>query len=168
MYSVQLTVSDDDGGSDTKRASGKVVVVDPNAGWITGGGWINSPAESYAAAPSVAGKLTFNVLARYEGDTPVGSVDFKLSTAKLDFCSRSVAWLMVSGGSATLEGLGTLNGAGDYGFSLTVSDGNVDAARIRVWKRSSGAVVFDSQPGTPVDADALTRLGGGSVQIHSY
>ena len=168
MYSVQLTVSDDDGGSDTKRATGKVVVVDPNAGWITGGGWINTPADAYSAAPSVAGKLAFNVLARYEGETPVGSVDFKLSAAKLDFRSTSVAWLMVSGGGATLEGQGKLNGAGDYGFSLTVSDGNADAARIRVWKQSSGALVFDSQPGAPVDADALTRLGGGSVQIHSY
>ena len=44
-----LEVTDKDGGTDTIVASTYVVVYDPSAGFVTGGGWINSPAGAYAA-----------------------------------------------------------------------------------------------------------------------
>jgi PKD repeat protein len=164
VYGVQLTVRDDDGDSDTRKASGQVVVVDPLAGWITAGGWINSPAGAYCAAASTAGKLAFSLSARYEGanDRPSGSVDFKLNVGKFDFHSTSLDWLVVSNGDATVEGRGTLNGGGDYRFSVTTRSGDADEIRVRVWKRSTGALVYDSRPGS----ESLTTLGGGSIQVH--
>jgi hypothetical protein len=168
MYRVQLTIRDDDGDSDTKQASANVVVVDPNGGWITGGGWINSPVGAYPTASTAAGKLTFDFVARYQGssETPIGSATIKLNSAKLDFRSTSFDWLMVSDGGARLEGRGTMNGVSDYGFSLTVTDGSGDGFRFRLWKRSTGEVVYDSQPGSALDSGALTPIGGGSIQIH--
>ena len=42
IYTIVVTVADDDGGSNS--ASTSVVVFDPNGGFVTGGGWIDSPA----------------------------------------------------------------------------------------------------------------------------
>src|SRR5947207_13665419 len=50
--SVTLTVRDDDTAS-CQSVFQYVVVYDPSAGFVTGGGWINSPARAYAAAPAL-------------------------------------------------------------------------------------------------------------------
>ncbi len=51
VYTITLTVTDDDSGvSNTLKIM--VSVYDPNGGgFVTGGGWINSPANSYAGRP---------------------------------------------------------------------------------------------------------------------
>jgi hypothetical protein len=170
VYAVQLTVSDDDGDSDTEIATGQVVVYDAAGGWITGGGWINSPSGAYVPAASVSGKLTFGFVARYQSSSvaiPSGNAEFKLNLAKLDFRSTTLDWLVVSGSTAHLEGSGTLNGAAGFGFSLRVTDGAPDAIRIRIWNRVTGAVVYDNQPESPPDSEVVTPLGGGSIQIHT-
>ncbi|MCA1684344.1 MAG: PKD domain-containing protein, partial [Actinobacteria bacterium] len=38
IYLVSVTVTDDDGGSDTETAAAYIVIYDPNAGFVTGGG----------------------------------------------------------------------------------------------------------------------------------
>jgi PKD repeat protein len=168
VYVVRLTVTDDDGGSDTKRSSGQVVIYDPNAGWITGGGWINSPANACPSSGGAAGKLSFSFASKYESASspPTGNADFKLNQGKLDFHGTSLDWMVVANNSARIEGRGTLNGGGDYGFSLEATDGTVDEIRIRIWRRSTGAVVYDNQPGSPIGTSTLTPLGGGSIQVH--
>ena len=165
VYTVQLTVRDDDGDSDTKKASGQIVVVDPSAGWVTGGGWINSPLGAYAASTTSSGKLAFEFAARYQasGTTPTGTVYLKLNVGKLELRSTSLDWLAVSGADALLQGCGTLNGVSGYAFSLAMTDGGEDRIRVRVWKRSTGALVYDSQ----TDSDAQSILGGGSIQLHT-
>ena len=169
VYTIQLTVSDDDGGTDAKLATGQVVIYDASAGWLTGGGWIASPAGALASAPTSTAKLTFGFVARYAATstTPTGDAEFKLSIGKLDFRSTSFDWLVVGNASAALQGHGTLNGAGDYAFAVVAVDGATgDAIRIRIWNRFSGAVVYDNRPGEPLDASATTVLGGGSIQFH--
>ena len=169
VYAIQLTVRDDDGGSDTKLASGQIVVYDAAAGSLTGGGWIVSPVGANTIAPTTTGKLTFGFVARYQpGSTiPTGNAEFKLSVGKLDFRSTSLEWLVVGETRAQLQGRGTVNGGGDYAFSVVAFDGGSgDAVRIRIWHRVSGAVLYDSRPGEPFDAETLTALGGGSVQLH--
>jgi len=170
VYTVRLTVLDDDGDSDTEVATGQVVVYVASAAWITGGGWIDSPAGAYTPAASVTGKLTFEFVARYQSSSasnPSGNSKFELSLGKLDFESSALDWLIVSGSSARLQGSGTLNGAGDYGFSLFATDGAPDAIRIRIWNRLTGVVVYDNKPGLPTDSDDVTSLGGGSIQVHA-
>ena len=169
VYLVQVTVMDDDGGSDTKLATGPIVVYDAAAGWVTGGGWISSPSGAYTPSPTIAGKLTFGFVARYQsGSTPDGNAEFKLNLGKLDFRSRSLDWLVVGDGVAQLRGRGTVNGGGDYGFAVIAIDGGPpDAIRIRIWDRQSGTILYDNRPGEPLVDDAVTALGGGSIQLHN-
>jgi PKD repeat protein len=169
VYAIQLSVSDDDGGSDMKVATGQVVVYDASAGWVTGGGWIASPAGALAASPTTAAKLTFGFVARYQAmsTTPSGNAEFKLSVGKLDFRSTSLDWLVVGESTAQLQGRGTLNGSGDYSFAVVAVDGEIaDAIRIRIWNRATGALVYDNRVGDPLDA--TTPLSGGSVQLHDH
>ena len=168
VYAIQLTVRDEDGGSDTRLASGQVVVYDASAGWVTGGGWIVSPAGAFADAPALTGKLTFGFVARYQASTaPDGYAEFKLNVGKLDFRSTALDWLVVNGSTAQLQGRGTLNGTGGYAFEVLAIDGaSSDAVRIRIWNRETGVVVYDNQRDEPLDSDAATPLGGGSVQLH--
>ena len=67
---------------------------------------------------------------------------------------------------------GTINGAGDYAFQLTATDGQANGGegtnrfRSKIWDKSGGGVIYDNQPGASDDADATTALGGGSIVIH--
>jgi hypothetical protein len=47
-----------------------------------------------------------------------------------------------------------------------VIDSEDDLIRIKIWELGTKAVIYDSQPGTPTDADPVTTLGGGSIVIH--
>src|SRR5207248_3436906 len=60
VYVVKMTVKDkcDQVAVATQVAgiTAYVVVYDPSAGFVTGGGWIASPAGAYAADPTLTGK----------------------------------------------------------------------------------------------------------------
>src|SRR5204863_8125389 len=70
VYTVKLTVNDSCGGSGTATQIGGmdllVVVYDPSSGFVTGGGWINSPVGAYVANPSLTGKANFGFIAIYD------------------------------------------------------------------------------------------------------
>src|SRR5258708_32684200 len=59
IYKVTLTISDNCGGSGgADKIAGidlLVVVYDPAAGFVTGGGWIDSPSGAYLRSPSPTG-----------------------------------------------------------------------------------------------------------------
>ena len=170
VYSIRLTVRDKDGGSDTKLSSAPIVVFDPAGGRLTGGGWVASPAGAVAFAPTAAGKLTFSLNARYEpgSSIPTGKAELNLTVGKLEFRSTSLDWLVATEASAQLQGRGTVNGRGDYAFSVVAIDGqSTGAVRIRIWHRPSGTLLYDSRPGAPLDETGVTALGGGSIQLHA-
>ena len=170
VYSIRLTVRDKDGGSDTKLSSAPIVVFDPAGGRLTGGGWVASPAGAVAFAPTAAGKLTFSLNARYEpgSSIPTGKAELNLTVGKLEFRSTSLDWLVATEASAQLQGRGTVNGSGDYAFSVVAMDGqSTGAVRIRIWHRTSGTLLYDSRPGAPLDETGVTALGGGSIQLHA-
>ena len=142
---------------------------------MTGGGWINSPAATFAANPTLTGKATFSFNSRYEdGKTvPTGDLDFQFKAANISLKGTSYDWLVISGARAQCQGSGTVNGSGNYGFIVTVGDGKrpggdgTDRARLKVYDKNKGnAIVYDSQPGAPDNADPTTALGGGSIVIH--
>jgi hypothetical protein len=143
-----------------------------NGAWVTGGGWINSPAGAVVADPSLTGKATFGFVSKYEHDSnvPTGQTEFQLRMANLNFHSRGYDWLIVSGARAQYKGSGTINGQGDYGFILTVLDsqnsGGTDKVRMKIWDKVSGAVVYDNQMGASNQANPTTSLGGGNIMIH--
>ena len=72
----------------------------------------------------------------------------------------------MAGQRAQVKGSGTINGTGSYGFLLTAVDGSNDTFRIKIWDKSSNAVVYDNQVGGADDAEPTTTLGGGQIVIH--
>jgi len=173
IYTVQLTVSDDDGGSDDAVYQ-YVVVYEPSGGFVTGGGWIQSPAGAYAANPALAGRASFGFNSRYQkgAEVPTGQTQFQFRVADLEFHSTSYQWLVVAGAKAQYKGWGTINGAGNYGFLLTGIDGQqqggggVDRFLIKIWDVATGQIVYDNRMDVPDDSSDATTIGGGSIVIH--
>ena len=174
IYTVTLTVTDKDGDTGTSTFE-YVVVYDPSGGFVTGGGWITSPAGAYAPDPQMEGRATFGFISRYRPGrtTPDGNTQFQFRAARLNFHSTEYEWLVVGGHRAQYKGSGTINGEGDYGFMLTAIDGNLtdsqayDSFRIKIWDKTSGDIVYDNQTGKSDSGDDATQLGGGSIVIHS-
>ena len=63
IYTLRLTVTDE-AGNNGQATFEYVVIYDPSAGFVTGGGWINSPAWAYPANSSLSGKATFGFVSR--------------------------------------------------------------------------------------------------------
>jgi hypothetical protein len=151
-----------------------VAVFDPSAGFVTGGGWITSPPQAYAADRSLTGKATFGFVSKYKKgqSTPDGETEFQFHAAGFNFKSTSYEWLVIAGAKAQYKGSGTINGSGDYFFMLTAVDGDLkakgspDLFRIKVWNKTTLAVIYDNALGVPDTSDPVTSLGGGSIQIH--
>jgi PKD repeat protein len=176
VYTVGVRVTDGDlQGSRTSASDvpAYVVVYDPSAGFVTGGGWIDSPEGAYTPRPTLSGKATFGFVAKYlpGARTPSGNTEFHFKAASFEFRSASYEWLVVAGARGQFKGTGTINGAGNYGFLLTAIDGQVnggggaDRFRIKITDPATGAVVYDNQMGQGDDSPSATALGGGSIQI---
>jgi hypothetical protein len=170
IYIVTLTVTDKDGDADTATYE-YVVVYDPSGGFVTGGGWINSPAGASTLHPDAVGKANFGFVSKYKkGATiPEGETEFQFKAGNLNFHSSSYEWLVVAGTKAIYKGEGTVDGAGNYGFMLSAIDGNKvpDKFRIKIWDKNSGdSIVYDNQIGDSETADPSTEIAGGSIVVH--
>jgi predicted extracellular nuclease len=161
IYEVCLTVTDDGGLSDT--ACTTAVIYDPNGGFVTGGGWIDSPAGAYRPDTNLAGKANFGFVAKYQGNgtNPVGNTEFQAGADNLNFHSTGYEWLIVdaNGANALYKGSGTINGQGSYGFMVWAGDGSPDTFRIKIWNGTDESdVVYDN--------GVQQAMGGGSIVIH--
>jgi PKD domain len=171
VYTVGVTVTDDDTGATTSKYE-FVVVFDPSAGFVTGGGWIMSPQGAYTAGPTLSGKANFGFVSKYKkgASVPEGQTEFQLHFASFNFHSSAYQWLVVSsnGTKAQFKGDGTLNGSGGYGFLLTAYDSAPDRFRIKIWNKATSAVVYDNRIGTSEDIDTADpqEIAGGSIVIH--
>ena len=173
VYTVVLTITDKDGNSG-QSVFEYVVVYDPADGFVTGGGWIDSPAGAYPADPTLTGKANFGFVSKYKKGTtkPTGNTQFNYHAGDLKFHSTNYQWLVVTGPHAKFKGSGTINGDSDYGFMMTATDGQqnggggVDRLRIKIWVKSTGAIIYDNQIGDAEDSNASDAIEGGSVVIH--
>jgi len=173
VYTIRLTVTDKDGDSGGAIFE-YVVIYDPEGGFVTGGGWIDSPAGAYTPDLSLTGKATFGFVAKCKkgADVPTGQTQFQFKVADLNFHSTEYQWLVVAGPQAKFKGVGTINGEGEYGFMLTAIDAKLtpsteaDKFRIKIWDKDTDQVVYDNLLGAADDADPTTELGGGSIVIH--
>ncbi len=182
VYTLGVSVSD--GSLPGTRSSeldvpAYIVAYDPAAGFVTGGGWINSPIGACrwtgcSADGSTIGKATFGFVSRYQkgANVPTGNTEFQFKAAGLSFSSTSYQWLVVAGSKAQYKGEGTINGSGSYDFLLTAIDGDLpggggaDRFRIKIWDKVSGGVIYDNKIGSLEDSSDTTALGGGSIVIH--
>ena len=174
VYTVILTVIDDDGGSDVAIYQ-YVVVYDPNSGFVTGGGWINSPEGAYTPDPSLTGKATFGFVSKYKKgqQKPTGNTEFQFHAADLNFHSKDYDWMVIAGPKAMYKGNGTINGDGNYGFMLSAIDEeltpstDVDLFRIKIWdKDNDDEIIYDNQLGDTEGDNPTTEIGGGQIKIH--
>jgi hypothetical protein len=172
VYTITLTVKNNVGGSG-QSVFQDVVVYNPSAGFVTGGGWFNSPAGAYAANTSLTGQANFGLNAKYlSGSTvPTGNTEFQFPAANLNFHATSYDWLVITTNQAQYQGSGTINGAGNFGFLVTAQDNGgatPDLFRMKIWdKNNNNAVVYDTQPGAANTAAPTKALGGGRIQVHT-
>ena len=163
VYAVMVTVTDDDEGiSNTQTV--QIVVYDPNGGFVTGGGWIQSPEGAYQADETLTGKATFGFVSKYQKGqpTPAGNTEFQFKAGNLNFHSESYDWLVIAGPKAMYKGTGTINGTGEYGFMLSATDSDPDLFRIKIQDKSTNNVIYDNKQ----DGEDGTELGGGQIVIH--
>ncbi len=174
IYQINLTVTDDDLGSNYS-VSNYVVIYDPEGGFVTGGGWINSPVGAYTFDSELTGKATFGFVSKYKkgATVPTGVTQFNFQVADLNFHSDTYQWLVIAGSKAKYKGTGTINGEGNYGFMLTAIDAeltpstDVDLFRVKIWdKDNNDEIVYDNMLGEEDTAEPTTELQGGSIKIH--
>jgi hypothetical protein len=175
VYTINVCVKDSLSASGCAQVW--IVVYDASAGYVTGGGWINAPATSYTADPTLSGRANFGFNSKYKAgaSTPTGETEFNFQVGNLNFHSSVYSWLVVSGFKSQYKGTGTINGAGKYSFTLTAYDGDltggggVDKFRIRITDdNNANAVVFDNRILSPTDIDTADpqAIAGGSIVIH--
>ena len=85
---------DDDGGIGARSSAHDVpafvVVYDPTGSFVTGGGWIESPAGALWTT-DVSGKASFGFVAKYKhgASTPSGNTEFQFKAGDLSFKSTA-------------------------------------------------------------------------------
>lgn len=177
VYDVTLTLTDSTGKSAAVTKS--VVAYDPAGGFVTGGGWINSPVGAYRADQTKSGRASFGFVSKYKkgAAVPSGETEFVFSTVGLNFFSSQYDWLVIGGARAQYKGVGTINGRSGYKFMLTAVDGNLiakgtsDRFRIKIWhsdEDGNDVVDYDNQIDTSTVGGNSegTVIGGGSIVIH--
>ena len=160
VYSPTVSVTDDRGLTDSGDASALLVIYDPDGGFVTGGGWFDSPAGAYSNDRALAGKATFGFVSKYKKGTtvPTGNTEFQLKASDLNFTSTDYDWLVVTGSNyARFKGTGTINGEGEYTFMIWAGDRNPDTFRIKIYNDTG--VVYDN------GVDQAIR--GGSIVVHN-
>jgi hypothetical protein len=143
-----------------------VVVYDPTAGFVTGGGWFNSPAGAYKEDLSLQGQATFGFVSRYKkgAAVPTGNTAFEFQAGDLGFRSTSYDWLVVKGSNqASFKGSGTINGEGKYKFIVWAGDGAPDTFRIRIWDE----VEETAEEIDIYDNGVDQAINGGSIVIRT-
>jgi hypothetical protein len=158
-----------------------IPVYDPNDSFVTGGGWINSPAGAMPGALTAVGKANFGFVSKYKkGSSQVdGNTEFQFNAGNVNFKStmHESGSLVISGGKATYRGTGTINGQAGYKFMVVAIDGdwnsqtNPDQFRIKITSSTGGTVFYDNKIGSDDNSADATILGnngqgGGSIVIH--
>lgn len=172
IYTVKVTVTDDDGGAG-EAVFQYVVVYDPAAGFVTGGGFIVSQAgwcRLDDLCAGAEGKANFGFVSKYKrgATVPTGSTEFNFSAGRLNFHSSVYDWLVVTGSNyARFKGSGTINGAHapdgrPFKFLVWAGDRVPDTFRIRIWwENALGGEVLVYDNGFD------QAIAGGSIQIHA-
>ena len=173
VYNLRVRGADEMGNVASEKTV-ILVVYDPENGFVTGEGWLDSPQGAFADNPSLAGKSSFKFLVKYEkgANVPSGQTSFIFSPAGMTFKGASYDWLVISGYEAICKGSGTINDTGNYGFELFGIDEKIkgeagmDKFRLRIWEKATGKTIYDNGLGGPDSIAPTTSISDGSVNIH--
>lgn len=155
FYAISMIVTDKDGAASNTATYEYVIVYDPNGGFVTGGGWINSPAGEF----SIEGKAAFELSAKYKKGASLPGGEFVFQVKGFNFASTAYEWLVVAGKTAFLKGAGTVNSEGTYSFMLTVVDDDPDTFQLKIWQNTDAGeiILYDNGSAQP--------LGGGNISV---
>ncbi|MFD2513094.1 SBBP repeat-containing protein [Pontibacter locisalis] len=172
VYKLSVTYGGTD-GCPTKTVTKFVHVFDPAAGFVTGGGWSDFPANAAFELMQREGKAHWSFVAKYKkGDVTEGAFLLKVNDYTFHSTSIKDGSLVIAGDKAYFQGQGTLtyrNNSGklisdtrSFGYLIAAIDAqylqkskgqkkkNSDKLRILIWvidkEKTQGAIVFDSQP----------------------
>ncbi|MBI9045017.1 MAG: hypothetical protein JEZ06_11055 [Anaerolineaceae bacterium] len=175
VYTLNLMVNDAAGKTTTAEYQ-YIVIFDPEGGFVTGGGWIESPLNAYAEDPMMTGRANFGFVSKYQkgANIPSGQTEFHFKVADFKFQSSSYDWLVIAGSKSQFKGVGMINGEGTYKFILTAIDADlneedsflIDRFRIKIWNIETEEIIYDNQMGEEDDSDSSTEISGGSIVIH--
>jgi hypothetical protein len=186
MFTINVTVTDDDGGSDAKSVM--VIVYDPDGPFMNADGSIPSPAGAFTGNPGFVGEERFHLEGHYHhlSDVPTGNAQTWLpgTNFRLEPGSVGLDWMVVTpDGKIAVRGTGTLQGQpGAYGFVFYGYDGctgrstrcqpGPDRFRIVVWSLSASpnpgaGTIYDNRPqaGYDIDVAEPQALRSGLVLI---
>ena len=182
---VEICVAGTDAAGNTSDPECLTLEVsEPGDGFVTGGGFVLPPdiVCSWSDACDAAdGKVSFGfvVKSKRKSSVPRGNLQLNFQHGGFRFHARTFEWLLTDDARASFQGSGRINGEGDYGFRVELLDAGRhcehrehraadgrDRLRIRIWERTSGAIVFDTEPGHTLDAEPTTPLAGGQIVIH--
>jgi PKD repeat protein len=177
VYQVALTVRNACGQTASAYYE-YVVVYDPAGGYVTGRGAIASPINSALLFMKVGGTARFGFVAKYaKGSTTQvdGTTGFEFKAGNMAFESTALTAmrLVIAGERANYKGVGTINGAGNYGFLVAAIDGDYnkgtgpDRFRIKIWDISTDAVVYDNQAGADENDPAATAISSGVIMVQT-
>ncbi|MCJ7659477.1 MAG: hypothetical protein MUO67_10035 [Anaerolineales bacterium] len=141
-----------------------MAIYDPSGGFVTGGGWFDSPENAYKPDPTLTGKATFGFVSKYKkgANVPEGNTEFQFHAGDLNFHSTSYDWLVVAGTKAMFKGTGTINGTDEYKFMLSAEDDSPDTFRIKIWTEDE----FDVET-VVYDNGSDQAIEGGNIVIHT-
>jgi outer membrane protein assembly factor BamB len=163
-------------GCPTREAVAYVHVFDVGAGFVTGGGWLHSPANPALELMQQPGRAYFDLMAKYKkGDEHLvqGETQLRIENSHMVFRSthHEAQSLVINGNHAFYRGHGTLEHRGERGqpvrdprsfaFLVSATDADFgpgngrnkapDLLRVMVWELnadgSRGALVYDNQTG---------------------
>jgi hypothetical protein len=154
FYSVKITVSDGQAGG--SRVSSQVVVYDP-ARTLSGSGSLTSPTGScrLSKSCSAAGTAGFSFRISYAKAATKPTMSMAFSISGFSFVATGADWMVATGGTATVQGAGKVNGASGYTFRLVAIDGRPNLMRLQVWS-PSGVLVYDNGSMAPLKAGSIT------------
>ncbi|MBS9524135.1 T9SS type A sorting domain-containing protein [Litoribacter alkaliphilus] len=165
LYRISLEV-ESGCGENTLAEADPYPIFDPEAGAVAGAGWFHSPQGAYIPRPNSSGKAFFSLSARYHRHSKTPSGHVGLNTRDFKFNSSYLNWLVIEEDKAVIQGVGKLNGKGNYGFLLASAEGtSTTKVRMKIWDRNRGdQLVYDSDINAPWDA-MPELLAQGTVTV---
>jgi|GEM_PF-903916 len=172
-YTITTTCTDASNNVTTKTST---VFVPPNQKWSVVSLPSNvvgmksatpSVANVSAPGPVIMGMVNFDFSQKpATAESPRGENLVNFILGNLEFNALNYDFRELSGARTTFRGVGKFNEEAGYSYLLTVVDGQAvkgggDKFRIKIWKVSTGEVVFDTQMGDDDDAAPTTSVGDG-------
>lgn len=122
---------------------------------------------------SISGRAHFRMNARINKSGELkGRTTFSFNNGNIDFQSSSYSRIMVSGNTANVSGIGTVNSIGEYEFYIsfvdkisTVRNRVTDKYRLQIVNSSTQEVVYDNQMGDSGEVKATHPITNGNILV---